>query len=156
MVRISNLLKQMQFGHLFSQLVFSFLNLLHCKSFTGSSVSASEPALVHNNWRQLYFSGTMKHIVFRIKLAQAWNEAFVLHASLTMEEANFKRNDCSVCTSVSFCNHLSTATKDKKSHARERHKKTKKPPKPSARKYQCDINWKMEKNLETRFKFYSI
>lgn len=64
----------------------------------------------------------MKHIVLRIKLAQAWNEAFVLHGSLTMEEANFKRNDSSVYTGVSFCNHLSRVAKDKKSHAHERHK----------------------------------
>lgn len=123
MVRISNLLKQMQFWHLFSQIVFPFVNLLHCKIFAGSSVSASEPALVHNNRRQLYFSGTMKHIVFRIKPAQACNEAFVLHGSLTMEEANFKRNDSSVYTGISFCDHLSTVTKDKKSHAHERHTK---------------------------------
>lgn len=129
MIRISNLLKQMQFWHLFSQIVFPFVNLLHCKIFTGSSVNASEPALVRNNQRQLYFSGTMKHIVFRIKLAQAWNEAFVLHGSLTMEEANFKRNDdSSVYTGVSFCNHLSTMTKDKKSLAHERHKKNRKSP----------------------------
>lgn len=105
-VRISNLPKQMQLWHLFSQIVFPFVNLVYCKIFTGSSVSASEPALVCNNWRQLYFSGTMRHIVVRIKLAQAWNEAFVLHGSLTMEKGNFRRNDSSAYTGISFCNHL--------------------------------------------------
>lgn len=113
----------MQFWQLFSQIVFLFVNLLHRKIFPGSSVSASEPALVPNSPRQLYFSGTMKHIVFRIKLAQAWNEAFVLHGSLTMEAANFQRNVSPAYTGVSFCGHLSTVSVGKKSHAHERHKK---------------------------------
>lgn len=123
LMRISNLLKQMQFWHLFSQFFVSFVNLVNCKIFTGSSVNASEPALVHNNWRQLYFSGTMRHIVVRIKLAQAWNEAFVLRGSLTMEKVNFRRNDSSVYTDISFCNHVATVTEDKKSHTPDRHKK---------------------------------
>lgn len=68
-----------------------------------------------------------------------------------MEEANFKRKDSSVYTGVSFCNHLSTVTKDKKSHAHERHKKKenrKKNPKPKVRKQQYDLTWKMEIKLK--------
>lgn len=73
-----------------------------------------------------------------------------------MEEANFKRNDdSSVYTGVSFCNHLSRMTKDKKSLAHERHKKKnrkKKTPnknnKPKVRKQQYDLNWKMEIKLK--------
>lgn len=81
---------------------FPICQPVKCKIFSGSSVSAFETALLHNSWRQLYFSGTMKHIVFRIKLAQAWNEASVLCGSLTTGEANFERNDSWLYTSISF------------------------------------------------------